>query len=87
MMDTKYSTLVRKLTASEKREEHLKERVSIWRERAIKERGMLKSAIVQYERIIKEWRKMYTDTIDNGWKIVFVKIKTWYDKKRGVKTL
>jgi hypothetical protein len=86
-MDIKYSTLQRKLSASEKREQYLKERVSTWRTRALKEREMLKGAIVQYERIIKQWRKMYEDVIGNGWKIVFVKIVNWYNKKRGIKTL
>lgn len=84
-MDIKYSTLQRKLSESEKREKYLKERISVWRDRALKERQMLKSAIIQYERIIKEWKKMYEDVIGNGWKIVFVKVKNWYDKKRGIK--
>lgn len=69
-----YAELEKQLSHSQSHQEKLKERVSFWRKKANDERAKLKSLTVQYERIIKEWRNMYTEVINNGWKILFVKI-------------
>lgn len=86
MSETKLSTLQRQISEGQERENQLKKRISVWRSRALKDRSMLKSSILQYERVVREWQKMYHDVLDNGWKLLFVKVKKWYDGKRGVKT-
>ena len=86
-MRTTYNQLQRQLVESKKSEEHLKNRTRSLRVELLEYRNKEKSLIVQYERIIKEWRKRYVELLENGWKIVFAKIKIWYDKKRGNRTL
>ena len=82
MSEPTYSELQRRLTKSKKREDYLKERIGFWRTRARTDRQKLNNLVLQYERIIKEWRKMYLDVVENGWKLLFVKV---YNKLQELK--
>lgn len=86
-MRTTFEQLQKELVGKEKSEKKLKERVSTLKGEVIKYRDEEKRLIVQYERLIKEWRKRYESLLANGWKIVIAKITIWYNKKRGNKTL
>ena len=81
-----FEQLQNDLIGKEKSEKKLKERVSTLRETLTKYRDDEKRLIVQYERLIKDWRIRYDALITNGWKIVFAKIIIWYNNKRGKKT-
>jgi len=80
-----YDQLQRELLSKTKSEENLKKRARSLKEQLLEYRSRQKSLIIQYERIIREWRKMYEDLIGNGWKIVFAKIILYYKKVRGEK--
>lgn len=74
MSEPTYSELQKTISNSKTHEKKLKERVTFWRNKYREERSKLTRLVVQYERIIKEWKSMYTEVINNGWKILFVKI-------------
>lgn len=82
-MDKTFSQLQQEIADGKKREKLLKERVSKWRGEALESKRMLKSLIIQYERIIKEWKKMYEDLLSNGWKIIAVKVMNFIKERRG----
>lgn len=84
-MDKTYSQLEKEIADAKKREKLLKERVSKWRGEALEAKRMLKSLIIQYERIVKDWKKMYEDLIENGWKIVAIKFMNFINERRGKK--
>lgn len=86
-MKTTFDQLQRDLIGKEKSEKKLKERVSTLKGDLTKYREDEKRLIVQYERLIREWRKRYESLISNGWRIVIAKIIIWYNKKTGKKTL
>lgn len=82
-MDKTFTQLEKELAESKKKEENLKERVGTWRKRALEAEKARKSLVTQYERVIREWKKMYQDLLDNGWKLLAAKIVLKYKELRG----
>lgn len=82
MAEPTYSELQKSLSHALYHEKKLKERSKFWKDKAKEERKKLKRLTVQYERLIKEWRKMYNEVVDNGWKLLFVKV---YNKFTEIK--
>lgn len=85
-MDEKLSTLERNLSESKKREKLLKERVSVWRTRALADRQMLRVMALQYERIIRLFQKNIEDFKKHAFKLFVVSLHERYKNWReGVK--
>lgn len=82
-MDKTFSQLEKELTESKNREKNLKVRVSTWRTRALEAKRMQKSMVSQYERVVREWQKMYYDLLTNGWKLLAAKIVLKYKQLKG----
>lgn len=89
-MDKTFPQLEQELVESKKREENLKKRVSIWRTRALEDRKMLKSLIIQYERIVREQKKTISSYMESAPRLFLLylhkKYKTWREggeKKNG----
>ena len=82
-MDKSFSQLEKELAESKNREKHLKVRVSTWRQRALEAKRMQKSMVSQYERVVREWQKMYYELLTNGWKLLATKIVLKYKEMRG----
>lgn len=85
-MDRKLLTIQRELSESKDREKLLKLRVGVWRDRAIKERRMLKVMTLQYERMLRDFRKIIDDFKSNAFKLfaltLYERYKNW---REGVK--
>lgn len=82
-----YNQLNRELLSKTRGEKKLKERVRTLRGELLEYRRNEKRAIIQYERIIKEWRKRYDSLFNNTFKLVISRIIAWYNEKRGIKNL
>lgn len=82
-----YSQLHKELFHKTKSEENLRKRVSSMRVELREYRERQHMLLVQYERIVRDWKKEYENLLYNGWKIVFVKINRWFNEKRGRKVL
>jgi DNA-binding ferritin-like protein len=85
-MDKTIKQLEEEIADKRKQEKLLKARVSKWRGEALEARRMLKSLITQYERIVKEYRKIVEDFQNHATKLfivyIFNKIKTWKEGRR-----
>jgi len=86
-MKVTFDELQRDLVGKAQSEKKLKERVSTLKSDLIETKEQEKRLIVQYERLIKDWRKRYENLIGSGWKIVIAKISIWYNNKRGKKVI
>ncbi len=82
-----YDELQRELVESEENREKLKEHTRTLKTQLLEYKGSQKRLIVQYERIIREWQRMYKNLLENGWKIVFAKLVIYYKKLRGEKII
>ena len=86
MPDKTYSQLEKEIADKTKQEKVLKERASKWRNEALEARRMLKSLITQYERIIKEYKKMVDDFKANASKLflvyIYEKFQSWKEGRR-----
>lgn len=80
MPEKTIAQLEKEILDKRKQEKVLKERISKWRAEALEAREMLKSLITQYERIIKNYKKVFEDLQANAGKLFFVSI---YKKFRG----
>lgn len=78
-----YNEISKELLSKKKSNENLKKRISSLREEMLRYKTLANSLSTQYERIIKEWKKMYQDLVNNGWKIVFVKVVEKINKLKG----
>lgn len=82
-----YGEIQRELLNKTKSTDNLKERIKTLKSEVKRYKDIEKGLIIQYERIINEWRKRYDNLISHGWKIVFVKIINWYRKISGKKVI
>lgn len=79
-----YSELQKELLSKTKSEEKIKDRARTLKVEVLEHREREKSLILQYERLVREWRKRYEELLNNGWKLLLIKVKLFIDKKRGV---
>lgn len=86
-MKVTFEELQRDLTHKTRSEQKLKDRISTLKTDLKETKDQEKRLIVQYERIIKEWKKRYDNLLSSGWKIVFAKMSIWYNTKRGKKVI
>jgi hypothetical protein len=82
-----YKQLQKELTNKRTAEKNLKKRVSTLKAEVLRYKGLAKSLPVQYERIIKEYKKSLDLFISNSWKLVAVvlagKFNERWSKMRG----
>lgn len=74
MKQKTYQELEKELVDSKKREEKLKERVSTLRSELTGQKRYMKSLIGQYERVIKDWKRISTEYQNNISKFFFVSV-------------
>lgn len=74
MIKKTYQEIQNELTHKTKSNENLKKRVSSLKGELLHYKDVARSLPVQYERIIKEYRKTLDDVLQNGWKLLFIKI-------------
>lgn len=75
--------LQKELTDKTKGEKKLKERISKLRRELTELRIGERRLIVQYERLVKDWKNRYQAMMNNGWRIVIAKVSIWYNKLKG----
>lgn len=75
--------LQRELTDKAQGEQKLKKRIGTLRRELTELRIGEKRLIVQYERLVKDWKNRYQAMMNNGWRIVFAKVSIWYNKLKG----
>lgn len=87
MIKPTYSELQKELTNKRTAEKNLKKRVGTLKEEMLRYKGLAKSLPVQYERIIKEYRKSLDVFLEHSWKVVFIilhdKFSAKWNKLRG----
>lgn len=71
-----YTELQKELTNKRTSEKHLKKRVSTLKEESLRYKALAKSLPIQYERIVKEYKKSLDIFWENSWKLVFIIIAT-----------
>lgn len=71
-MAKKFSELEKELLHKTKAEENLKKQKNYWKERALKDRKMLKSMSGQYERVAREYKKNFDKLFNNAPKLFAV---------------
>ena len=67
-----YTEIQKELTNKRTAEKNLKKRVSTLEEESLRYKSLAKSLPVQYERIIKEYKKTLDTFLENSWKLVFI---------------
>lgn len=82
-MQKNYKKLQKELLYKKKGLQIAKNRISSLKIELLKSHNYIKTLIYQYERIIIEWKKMYKNLIENGWKIMLVKIIEKYNNIKG----
>lgn len=85
-MDKTIQQLEKEISDKKKQEKLLKERVSKWRGEALESKRMLKMLITQYERVIKEHKKIIEDFKRHATKLfilaIYEKYKSWKERRR-----
>lgn len=71
------------LSKKDKSLKKVKARNSTLMQEVLDARRHKKALIGQYERVVAEWKKNYTNLIENGWKIVIVKVIQKYNRIKG----
>ena len=79
-MQKTFKELEQELVDSKKREENLKERASTLKGELLESRKYQKGLIGQYERVIKDWKRIAYEYQQHIFKMFFV---TLYKKIRG----
>lgn len=81
-----YHQLEKELFHKTRSEENLKRRIRSLRDQMRVFRFAEKQLVLQYERLVRDWRIRYESMMKNGWKIVLAKIVLWYTNlKEGKK--
>ena len=76
MVKPTYTELQEELTDKQNAEKNLKKRVGTLHEEVLRYKGYARSLPVQYERVIKEYKKQLEFFASNSWKLVFVIVST-----------
>lgn len=84
MKQKTFQELEKELVDSKKREEHLKERTSTLKRQVLEEKRYSKSLIGQYERVIKDWKKLALEYHNNIFKMFFITLYKKLRKEGGV---
>lgn len=82
MVKKTYSQLQKELTHKTKSKENLKKRVSSLKVESLHYKEVAESLPVQYEKIIKEYKKTLEEVLKNGWKLLFIKISEKFTKMK-----
>jgi SMC interacting uncharacterized protein involved in chromosome segregation len=77
------SELQAELSRKDKDLKKVKLRTSSLRGQVLERERYIKTLINQYERVVTEWKKTYDNLIQNGWKILIIKILQKYHKLKG----
>lgn len=85
MKQKTFQELEKELFDSKKREKKLKERAGTLKGELLQEKRYAKSLIGQYERVIKDWKRVATEYRIHIFKMFFVTIYEKITKRGGVK--
>ena len=75
-----YGEIQKELASKTKYYDKLKDRMKELRTELKLYKHKERDFIVQYEKVIRDWQKRYNELINNGWKIVIVKVNNWLNK-------
>lgn len=80
-MARNYAVLQMELLNKTQHNKKLREHINGLRKELLQARTMQKNLIQSYEEVVKEWQISYKDLINNGWKLLFVKVQ---HKMKGI---
>lgn len=85
MKQKTFQELEQELVDSKKREEKLRECNSTLRKEVLETRHYMKGLIGQYERVIKDWKKIAYEYQQHIWKMFFISVYKKIRREGGEK--